>query len=186
MNTDLEAFIDKQRIHEVLSTYCRGVDRCDAALVRSVYHPDSYDDHGYWKGPGHEFADFVVDRLWRANSATMHTIANVLIDLPEPGIAISEAHVHVTLIRRGSGETVADVMGARYIDRLSKRDNDWKIDERTVVLEWTKVETWPVSDPAIPLDNFTWGQRGDTRDAVYEMLERRTLQSTIPVTEGHR
>ena len=43
--------------------YCRGVDRCDEDLIRSAFHDDSYDDHGYWKGPGHELAPFLADRL---------------------------------------------------------------------------------------------------------------------------
>ena len=47
METKLRQLIDKQEIYEVLCTYCRGVDRCDADLVRSAYHEDSYDDHGY-------------------------------------------------------------------------------------------------------------------------------------------
>jgi NADPH:quinone reductase-like Zn-dependent oxidoreductase len=36
---------------------------------------------GYWKGPGHELAPFLADRLRKANSATTHSITNVLIEL---------------------------------------------------------------------------------------------------------
>lgn len=110
MGLDVQTFIDKQEIYEVLARYCRGVDRCDVELVRSVYHTDSYDDHGYWKGAGQDFADFVVPRLWKANSATMHSLSNVMIDINEDGIAVSEAHVTVTLVRRGTDPVVADVM----------------------------------------------------------------------------
>ena len=42
----LRVLLDKQEIHEVLMRYCRGIDRCDAELLHSVYHPDATDDHG--------------------------------------------------------------------------------------------------------------------------------------------
>lgn len=177
MGLDVQTFIDKQDIYEVLARYCRGVDRCDVELVRSVYHADSYDDHGYWKGAGQDFADFVVPRLWNANSATMHSLSNVMIDVNEEGIAFSEAHVTVTLVRRGTDPVVADVMGARYVDRLSKRDGAWRIDERTVVLDWTKVETWPPANADIPLDNFSWGKRENRTDPIFKMLAEGSLRS---------
>ncbi|MDH4846113.1 MULTISPECIES: nuclear transport factor 2 family protein [Pseudomonas] len=177
MQAEFQSLLDKQQIYEVLATYCRGVDRCDIELVRSAYHPDSYDDHGYWAGPGWEFADFVVQRLMEANTATMHSLGNVLIDITEDGIARSEAYVTVTLVRRNTNPPKADVMGARYVDRLSKREGLWKIEERTVVLDWTKVETWDDTAAAIPLDQFAWGERGNRRDPTYVMLRFSTLQN---------
>lgn len=176
--------LDKQEIHEVLLTYCRGVDRLDEDLVRSVYHPDAYDNHGYWRGRGWDFAPFVVGRLRDANRCTMHSIANVLIDV-NGDIATAESHVHVTLIRRSAEPVLADLMGARYVDRFSKRDGQWKIDERTVVLEWHKVESWSAGDAPIALDAFTWGRR-DRADPVYVMTRDRTLRGERVPTEENR
>jgi len=62
VNEQIQALLDKQSICEVLVTYCRGVDRCDEDLIRSAFHENSYDDHGYWKGPGQELAPFLADR----------------------------------------------------------------------------------------------------------------------------
>jgi hypothetical protein len=36
----LMKLMDKQEIHDVLMRYCRGIDRCDEELLRSVYHPE--------------------------------------------------------------------------------------------------------------------------------------------------
>jgi SnoaL-like domain len=176
VEAELSEFLDKQRIYEVLCTYCRGVDRCDVDLVRSVYHDDSYDDHGYWKGPGKDFGAFVVNRVWEANSATTHSITNVMIDFDKNGIARSECQVMATLVRRNTDPIVADVMGGRYVDRLSKRNGVWKIDERTVVLDWTRVETWAPGTSPVPLEGFAWGSRNDRSDPVYTMLRHNTLQ----------
>jgi SnoaL-like domain len=38
-------------IHDVLARYCRGADRCDAALMQSCFHEDAVDEHGFFNGP---------------------------------------------------------------------------------------------------------------------------------------
>ena len=165
MTDPLQSLLDKQSIYEVLITYCRGVDRCDEELVRSVYHEDSFDDHGYWRGSGADFAPFVTGRLAGANSATTHSITNVMIEL-DGDSAWSESQVLATLVRKDSQPPRADVMGARYLDRLSRRDGVWRIDERTVVLDWHKTEVWGVEAPPVPTEGFVRGGRFP-EDPVY-------------------
>jgi hypothetical protein len=170
MNEQIQALLEKQSIYEVLITYCRGVDRCDEALIRSAFHDDSYDDHGYWKGPGHELAPFLADRLRNANSATTHSITNVLIEL-DGDLARSESHVHATLIRKGSDPIEVDVVGARYLDRFSRRGGAWRIEHRTVVLDWQKTEVWADIAPPVPTDGFMRGARAP-EDPGYETALR--------------
>jgi hypothetical protein len=158
VNDPIQSLLDKQSIYEVLVRYCRGVDRCDEDLIRSAYHEDSYDDRGYWKGPGHELASFLADRLRTSNSATTHSITNVLIEV-DGDVARSEAQVHATLIRRDSDPVEADVIGARYLDRLSRRAGEWRIEHRTVVLDWCKTEVWPATAPPVPIEGFARGGR---------------------------
>ena len=170
MNEHVQALLDKQSIYEVLVTYCRGVDRCDEDLIRSAFHEDSYDDHGYWKGPGHELAPFLADRLRNANSATTHSITNALIEL-DGDLARSESQVHATLIRKGSDPVEVDVVGARYLDRLSRRGGTWRIEHRIVVLDWRNTEVWPDSAPAVPTEGFARGARRP-EDPSYETAFR--------------
>jgi hypothetical protein len=175
MNDHVQALLDKQSIYEVLVTYCRGVDRCDEDLIRSAFHDDSYDDHGYWKGPGHELAPFLADRLRKANSATTHSLTNVLIEV-DGDLARSEAHVHATLIRAGSDPAEVDVVGARYLDRFSRRAGTWRIEHRTVVLDWHTTEVWPASAPAVPTDGFVRGAR---------CPEDPSYAATLQASAGH-
>lgn len=168
MQNELQELLDKQAIYEVLARYCRGADRCDEALIRSVYHEDSYDNHGYWQGSGSEFASFVTNRLTEANLATTHSITNVLIEV-EGDTAWSESQVVATLIRRAT-PTRADTMGARYLDRLSRRNGEWKIEERTVVLDWNKSEVLDNENTPIPVHGFTRGER-HPEDPVYKLKQ---------------
>jgi hypothetical protein len=173
VSKEFQQLLDKQAIYEVLVRYCRGADRCDEELIRSAYHNDSYDDRGYWRGNGHDFAPFLVQRLAAANSATTHSITNVAIEL-DGTTAWSEAQVVATLFRKDTSPPQADVMGARYHDKLSKRAGVWRIAKRTVVLDWHKTEVWvnADSDTAMPLDDFKRGARYPD-DPVYGFMPAR-------------
>ncbi|SFB35551.1 SnoaL-like domain-containing protein [Collimonas sp. OK607] len=168
MDDKIQELLDKQSIYEVLITYCRGVDRCDEDLLRSVYHDDSYDDHGYWRGNGVEFATFVTNRLKNANSATTHSITNAMIKI-KGDMAWSESQVVATLVRKGYGPLNADVMGARYLDEMSRRSGVWRISKRTVVLDWHRTEIWSDANAPVPVEGFSRGARFPD-DPVYGLL----------------
>ena len=51
------------------------------------------------------------------------------------------------------------MVGARYLDRLSRRAAIWRIEHRTVVLDWQKTELWPDSAPPVPTEGFVRGAR---------------------------
>ncbi|MCB2109209.1 MAG: nuclear transport factor 2 family protein, partial [Rhodobacteraceae bacterium] len=40
----IAALLDKEEIRDVLMRYGRGVDRADADLLRSCYHPDAIEE----------------------------------------------------------------------------------------------------------------------------------------------
>ena len=165
-NEQMRRLLDRAEIQDLLFRYCRGVDRCDAEMIRSAYHPDSYDDRGYWRGNGHEFATFIARRLAQANSATTHSVTNILIDIIGD-TATSECQVRATLARRG--EPVIDVIGARYLDRLTRRDGTWRIDHRTVVLDWRTTEDGSAATAPFAVDDFVRGGRHPD-DPVYALL----------------
>ncbi|GEL22386.1 hypothetical protein PSU4_13400 [Pseudonocardia sulfidoxydans NBRC 16205] len=170
----LRTLVDRADIHDVLMRYCRGVDRCDVELIRSVYHLDSVDDHGYWSGPGQEFPEFIVGRLTSAALRTTHAVANELIEL-DGDTARVETYVFAYLWRvaqteaegsaDGSAEAL-DVFAGRYVDQFARRDGVWRIASRTVVHDWSC--TPQVLPPALglPLDAFVQGRR-DRSDHSY-------------------
>jgi hypothetical protein len=71
----------EREIERVLLRYCRGIDRLDEDLIRSVYHDGATDDHGVYQGDGKAFAAFIVPLLRDAYRATMHAIHNCLIEV---------------------------------------------------------------------------------------------------------
>ncbi|MEU6561534.1 nuclear transport factor 2 family protein [Nocardia nova] len=172
VNERLHRLLDRAEIQDLLFRYCRGVDRCDVEMIRSAYHPDSYDDRGYWRGNGHEFAVFIADRLMTANSATTHSVTNILIDITGD-TAVSECQVRATLVRRD--EPVIDVVGARYLDRLTRRDGTWRISHRTVVLDWRTTEDGSAASAPFAVGDFVRGGRRPD-DPIYALLNGAALR----------
>jgi ketosteroid isomerase-like protein len=125
-----QILLDERAIYELLTRYSRGVDRCDEELLRSCYHPDATDDHGWFKGLGIDFAGEVVARH-KGGPITQHSISNVRLDV-RGDVAYGETYV--TLRTTGpNGEPVSGF--GRYIDRFERRDGEWRIADRKVTLE---------------------------------------------------
>jgi hypothetical protein len=136
-------------IRQVLYRYCRGVDRGDEALIRSVYHAGASDDHGSWKGTGEAFAAYIVGAMDPLGTPSQHHITNVLIELAGSRAAVESYFIalHPHVAGEHASEQLAFV-GGRYLDRFECRDGAWRIVQRQVVLDWTRSELpgepWPV------------------------------------------
>jgi hypothetical protein len=161
-NQRLQELLDKQEIHEVLMRYCRGIDRCDEELLRSVYHPDATDNHGLFGGKAADFIPWALSGLERDQS-TNHFIANELIEI-RGDVAYSESYLIAVHRRRQDDGNIVDLtFGGRYVDRLERRAGAWKIADRKVVLDWSRID--PV-EKAFSLEKFLAGKRS-REDEVY-------------------
>lgn len=131
----IEDWIAKQEIRDVLSRYCRGIDRMDREMVLSVWHEGGTADYlDMYEGSGAGF----VDWAWTTHEGMerhSHQITNVLVEV-DGLVARSEAYVTVvlwTLPRDGKQSEI--VVRSRYLDRWSKRDGRWAIDHRVHVCD---------------------------------------------------
>ena len=59
-DSEIDELLSRQKVYDVLTRYCRALDRCDIDLMRSVYWEDGYDDHGVFAGNAAEFAEFII------------------------------------------------------------------------------------------------------------------------------
>lgn len=128
----------KQEIRDVLSRYCRGLDRMDKAMALSVFHPDAPANYiGMYEGTGHGFIEWV----WGAHEGMerhSHQITNVLAEVDlDASTAVSEAYVIVNLWTQpdDQGTRIEIEARSRYLDRWEERDGRWAISERTHVLD---------------------------------------------------
>ena len=173
------ALLDRLAIEDCLNRYCHAVDRCDPELLRSVYWPDATDDHVFWKGNAEDFVEFCMPIL-RSRDQTLHAISNHLIRI-DGDEARSQCYYHAyERVRRKDGSSNDVTMHGRYIDRFEKRDGEWRIAERKVVLDW-----WRIWDDSCDWERGLFGtkievgKRGEA-DPSAALFGERLAKPAIP------
>lgn len=136
LQEELVGLLEKSKILDVLHRYCRAIDRCDAELLRSVYHPDARDEHGIFSGTGWDFVDFILPML-RGMGPTAHLVNNPII-LLDGDVAHTECYVigYHADVPDENGRMTDLIGGARYADRFEKRAGEWRIAHRQCVFDW--------------------------------------------------
>jgi SnoaL-like domain len=131
----LETLIAKQAITEVLYRYCYSMDRIDPELGRQIWHPDGLAHYGeaIFDGPASEYLDQVFAAHRKAD-ATSHQLSNITITV-DGEQATSESYVHACIRTRGQDVIVR----GRYLDMWSRRQGEWRIDERRYENDLTQI-----------------------------------------------
>ena len=161
----IDTLLAKQACAELVYTLARGLDRCDRAMLLSVFHPDATDDHGGFKGTATEFVDWVVGLL-PTMERTQHMIGNVLIDVAGDRAVGESCFIANHDLKNADGKPVRMIAAGRYLDRFERRDGVWKISHRHAVYDWNanldRTDNWDRS-PGSPR---VFGERGEG-DPIY-------------------
>jgi len=129
----LTYLLDRQEIADVITTYCRAVDRLDREALNHAYHEDIVDDHGVFAGNREEFWDWVRPMHSEFHEVTQHVLSNQLVEI-DGDTAHAETYVVFTGINR-TGVPYSQI-GGRYVDRLEKQEGCWKIVARMWIEEY--------------------------------------------------
>lgn len=159
---ELLELLDRRKCYDVLTRYCRGLDRADLDLIKSAYWEDAVDQHGIYEGNAHEFCDYIIAGIGDWFEVATHNICNIHMDyygdvMCTESYLISycsvagdadkvEAIYGPAYVARCGREGMAHrqhafLMAGRYLDRLEKREGEWRIARRQVVMDWN--ENWP-------------------------------------------
>jgi hypothetical protein len=130
--------VSRVAIQDVLARYCQSLDRRDKEKLRSVFWADGHDDHGMYVGNIPEFVDFSMEGV-SVFDRTMHMIANCVIEFDDRDHARSETYlVAYHDLPGGQTGTMHVVAGGRYLDKFERRNGEWRIIERTYILDWNQ------------------------------------------------
>jgi ketosteroid isomerase-like protein len=139
--------IAKDHIRDRIIGYCRGVDRCDAALIRATYHDDAIEDHGdKYRGGPDGFVDWVIGHISRM-SGSMHALHQINIELDGDAARV-ESYATARHVLSGENEAeLLETLGVRYVDRFENRSGaGWRVARRVVALEYYDVRELPLRD----------------------------------------
>jgi ketosteroid isomerase-like protein len=164
MQAALQRLLDEEAIKKVHLHYCRSVDRRDWELLRSCYHPDAVDDHGDYVGGVDGFIEFCESGTLNFTSTT-HLTCNQLVEV-DGDVAWTEFYglAYHRLPADADGIEKDFAVNTRWVDRFERRDGEWRIAKRTVVVDTDRVD--PVTERWVPQEQYR-GRR-DRTDPSYE------------------
>jgi len=164
----IDAMLAKQACTELVYQLARGLDRCDEALLRSLFHPDATDDHGGFKGSASDFVGWALGAL-ATMERTQHLIGNVLVEVNGDRAAGEAYFVANHDMRDADGREVRMIAAGRYLDRFERREGVWKIAHRHAIYDWNanfeRTDTWDRSPDSVRV----FGRRG-SGDPIYAHL----------------
>lgn len=131
---DLQALLAREAIRNCLIRLARGEDRRDAAPIAASYWPDATVDYGVFSGGFDEYLAWVVPGSDEIRN-TQHVLGQTYVEV-DADAARAETHV-VSYHRIDYGEADHGAcIGGRYLDRLEKRDGEWRIAGRVMLYDW--------------------------------------------------
>ena len=165
LEAEVHELLAKQACIELVYRLARAIDRCDEALLRSLFHPDATDDHGVFHGTAAAFADWVMPVLG-GMKRTQHCICNVLVEVDGDAAQGESYFIAHHALPQAEGPDTFMIAAGRYLDRFERRRGAWRLAHRQAVYDWNaaapSTDSWNRDAPGA----WTYGRRGSA-DASY-------------------
>jgi ketosteroid isomerase-like protein len=132
MTPTLAELAAQMEIREVLYRLCRAIDRGDRDGMLSAFHPDASDAHG--PGGPAVVAEALVQKFDATPRMGQHHITNVLAHVSGE-VASVESYFIIFNAQSSENGGEHDLVGGRYLDRFERRDQQWRIAQREIVVD---------------------------------------------------
>jgi hypothetical protein len=173
---ELQKLLDRQAILDCLNRFSRGMDRFDRELFRSAFHADATVAAGPFVGGPDELYAWASSLHEAGQTATQHDLLNHSCDI-DGDVAHAETYYLFVGRNRDDSNWMA---GGRYLDRLEKRDGQWRIALRNNVIEWSgMLPTMPIPYADLPDIHANGAPERDRTDPSYlrPLINRRAPQN---------
>jgi len=134
-----QELIDREAVRAVMLNYAGGVDGRDLARVAALFVPGAVYEGTVGRGTIEVALASLRERLTRYER-TMHLLPHQLVEID--GRA-AQSETYGVAYHRVRGEAASLVVGVRYVDRLTRGEEGWRIAHRLVSLEWRRYEVGP-------------------------------------------
>lgn len=132
MERQLQHLLDRQAILDCVTRNARGNDRFDEELVTSTYHSDGWHELGHSRIPGPDYGHHANESHGALCDANLH---NVTMQSCEIDGDVAHAESYVIGLFADRGAQTSRMLAGRYIDRLERRDGEWRIALRRATME---------------------------------------------------
>ena len=141
-STDIQYLMDRAAIHDVLARYFQGLDRCNPEQVRSCFTDDiqaNYDGRAPVRGIDAMMGSLTAFRKqasgeWKVST---HFMGNLNFNLLAGDVAETETNAFAFLVLTAKAPDQVAIRSLRYLDRLRRVQDGWRICERQHTLDWS-------------------------------------------------
>jgi hypothetical protein len=165
LEAKVQELMDRQAIFDCIKRNSRGNDRFDVDLVTSSYQSDGLHELGAKHISGREYGEHANKAHGLLFDANLHNVTMHSCEI-DGDVAHAESYSLGIFLDKG-GET-GRILAGRYIDRLEKRDGEWRIALRRATVE-IALEGKAALPNGVPLpgSGYLRGNR-DRTDPSYE------------------
>ena len=157
----------KNFFEDLTSKYCRGLDRIDEGLLRSVFWQEAEVDIGIFSGSIVDFMPFIIETL-NSSIRGSHSVSNFLFEI-DNNFAVGEIYVHgVSSFFNEENVEIDGHVGGRYLTQYEKREEEWRMIKLTFIMDWNM----NIESSALWNQGFYIGVRGEG-DLSYSSLKSR-------------
>lgn len=179
----MELFLERLKITELVQSWALYRDSGDWESLRAIAHPEALMTATWYHGSFDGFID-AIQASWRKGSRSQHFQGGTTVKLQGTRAL---AQTRMAILVRGSIEGIlVDVnCTGRFIDRVEKRMDKWKILRRSVIYEKDRI------DPVIPnttiqldLERLQKFPNGYQHLAYLQSINGGQVASDLPTAQG--
>jgi hypothetical protein len=141
-SSEIQYLMDRAAIQDLLARYFQGLDRSSPEQVRSCF-TDDVRAHYDKRTPTRSLED-MMKSLENFNKLrdgrmriTTHFMGNLVIKSIQGDVAETETNAIAFLVEPEAGADLVSMRSLRYIDRLRRQENGWRISDRIHTLDWS-------------------------------------------------
>lgn len=165
MTDDLQTLLDERNLLGLVNRYARGLDRCDVDQLKAVFFEDSTVNMISFCGNAFDFAEATLAALRTNAATTTHLTSNCIFEISGDR-AIGESYLLSMSVMKGENVAKPAVHVGRYLDKFERRDGNWKIANRAIVIDLELSGSFP---PALEAIMPTGNERRHPDDELYAM-----------------
>jgi len=156
---------DRCALEDLHNRYIHANDRCDYALLRSLYTDDAIEHHGDYVGPVDGFLEW-LPTISGFFESTTRVVSNLMFQVS--GNSAQSEGRSVAYLRLKTDEPFNMIVINRLFDHYRKENGRWLFSRRQVCVDW--VQQFPPSPAKLDMTAaFPSGQK-TTSDPVYQTV----------------
>lgn len=138
MDEALARLVDERAIEQVQIRYGLSLDSRDWAGLRSCFLPDAVAVYeGLGRSDGYQAIEDICKATLTPLDRSQHLLGNHVVDSLDGDAATARCYFQAQHVKAGTAGGDNYIIAGGYRDRLTRTEDGWRIEHRTLEIWWT-------------------------------------------------